>query len=206
MLHFQVEEVERSKTQAASQHILFMLLSRRKEKANPLFPLARFSFPRITPPRWTRPTLQPSRRTRTPESRHFTLSSRSGKCHGRFSMASFFFSFFFSSDRSRALPSQTFFLERNSFSPPVSLLSLSPKQQISALLVYILCGLFSKSFVANFVVVIVLLMADFWTVSFLLQFFLSLFFPFLPPYASLSLSLSHSLSLPPKPNPKTKTK
>lgn len=36
--------------------------------------------------------------------------------------------------------------------------------QISSLVVYVLCGLFSKSFVANFVVVIVLLMADFWTV------------------------------------------
>lgn len=36
--------------------------------------------------------------------------------------------------------------------------------QLSALAVYIVCGLFSKSFVTNFVVVVVLLMADFWTV------------------------------------------
>ena len=36
--------------------------------------------------------------------------------------------------------------------------------QLSAVLVYIFCGLFSKSFVANFVAVVVLLMADFWMV------------------------------------------
>ena len=37
--------------------------------------------------------------------------------------------------------------------------------QLAALLTYILCGLFSSSFVANFVAVVVLLMADFWTVG-----------------------------------------
>jgi hypothetical protein len=37
--------------------------------------------------------------------------------------------------------------------------------KISALVVYIVCGLFSKSFITNFVVVVVLLMADFWMVN-----------------------------------------
>ena len=37
--------------------------------------------------------------------------------------------------------------------------------QVSALLVYILCGFFVKSFIAQFVVVILLLMMDFWIVS-----------------------------------------
>lgn len=54
--------------------------------------------------------------------------------------------------------------------PPSSLLSLYPSlhqkpPQISAIVVYIVCGLFSKSFITNFVVVVVLLMADFWMVS-----------------------------------------
>ena len=30
---------------------------------------------------------------------------------------------------------------------------------------YIICGLFSNSFVTNYVIVVVLLMLDFWTVS-----------------------------------------
>ncbi|KAK9824620.1 hypothetical protein WJX72_011780 [[Myrmecia] bisecta] len=35
--------------------------------------------------------------------------------------------------------------------------------KVAAFLVYIFCGLFSKSFVLNFVLVVVLLMLDFWT-------------------------------------------
>jgi hypothetical protein len=34
-----------------------------------------------------------------------------------------------------------------------------------AIVVYILCGLFSDSFIANFVVIILLLSMDFWTVK-----------------------------------------
>lgn len=37
--------------------------------------------------------------------------------------------------------------------------------QVSSFLVYLLCGLFSSNFIANFVAVVVLLMFDFWTVS-----------------------------------------
>ena len=37
--------------------------------------------------------------------------------------------------------------------------------QVSAIVVYIVCGLFSNSFVTNYVIVVVLLMLDFWTVS-----------------------------------------
>ena len=33
------------------------------------------------------------------------------------------------------------------------------------MIVYVICGLFSSSFVTNYVVVVVLLMLDFWTVS-----------------------------------------
>ena len=84
-------------------------------------------------------------------------------------------------------------------------LSLSPSStpppktprpfQISALLVYILCGIFSESFVANFVVIIVLLMADFWTVrrSFFENFFFKFFSIF---FLSLSLASAHFLSSP----------
>ena len=35
--------------------------------------------------------------------------------------------------------------------------------QFASLAVYIVCGLFSSSFVTNFVLVVVLLMLDFWT-------------------------------------------
>ena len=97
------------------------------------------------------------------------------------SMASFCFLFSFSTIARRALltPSLSFLHSSPSFSIP----SLSSfREQISALLVYILCGLFSKSFVANFVVVIVLLMADFWTVSLISLFSLT--------FVSLSLSSS----------------
>ena len=38
--------------------------------------------------------------------------------------------------------------------------------QVAAVVVYVICGLFSSSFVTNYVVVVVLLMLDFWTVSF----------------------------------------
>ena len=37
--------------------------------------------------------------------------------------------------------------------------------QVAAIVVYIICGLFSSSFVTNYVIVVVLLMLDFWTVS-----------------------------------------
>ena len=37
--------------------------------------------------------------------------------------------------------------------------------QVAAIIVYIICGLFSNSFVTNYVIVVVLLMLDFWTVS-----------------------------------------
>ena len=37
--------------------------------------------------------------------------------------------------------------------------------QVSAVVVYIICGLFSSSFVTNYVIVVVLLMLDFWTVG-----------------------------------------
>lgn len=44
--------------------------------------------------------------------------------------------------------------------------ALSPKHQLVALLFYILCEMINKNqFVANFVVCIVLLAADFWVVS-----------------------------------------
>jgi hypothetical protein len=36
--------------------------------------------------------------------------------------------------------------------------------QVAAVVVYIICGLLSNSFVTNYVVVVVLLMLDFWTV------------------------------------------
>ncbi len=37
--------------------------------------------------------------------------------------------------------------------------------QVAAVVVYIICGLFSSSFVTNYVIVVVLLMLDFWTVG-----------------------------------------
>ena len=43
--------------------------------------------------------------------------------------------------------------------------SSSRSFQVSSFLVYLLCGLFSSNFIANFVAVVVLLMFDFWTVS-----------------------------------------
>lgn len=36
--------------------------------------------------------------------------------------------------------------------------------QVAAVIVYIICGLFSSSFVTNYVIVVILLMLDFWTV------------------------------------------
>ena len=37
--------------------------------------------------------------------------------------------------------------------------------QVAAVVVYIICGLFSSNFVANYVIVVVLLMLDCWTVG-----------------------------------------
>lgn len=37
--------------------------------------------------------------------------------------------------------------------------------QAAAVLVYIFCGIFSSSFIVNFVVIVLLLTLDFWTVS-----------------------------------------
>ena len=37
--------------------------------------------------------------------------------------------------------------------------------QVAAVVVYILCGWFSKSYIANFVAIVLLLMFDFWIVS-----------------------------------------
>lgn len=37
--------------------------------------------------------------------------------------------------------------------------------QVAAIVVYIICGLFSSNFVTNYVIVVVLLMLDFWTVG-----------------------------------------
>lgn len=37
--------------------------------------------------------------------------------------------------------------------------------QVAAVLVYIFCGIFGTSYVVNFVVVVLLLTLDFWTVS-----------------------------------------
>lgn len=40
--------------------------------------------------------------------------------------------------------------------------------QVAAILVYLFCGIFSKSFIVNFVVIVLLLTLDFWTVRFVM--------------------------------------